>query len=341
MDARKAKVLSAVVDDYITSGEPVGSRTLARRYGFGLSPATLRNELADLEDLGYLDKPHTSAGRVPSDKGYRYYVDQLLVPRPLSPEDVATIRRAYASRVQEVEWFLRQTARLVSAATHYPAVVMAPPLSAARLTRLSLVPVGSGAALMVVETDDGLLEHRIVDLPPGLDPRTLVRIAGAISEELQGAPLADIASRRLTQLERRLGRHAAFLEELLALFEPSAGPGEQIALEGVPELLEYQEFRDAERIRQVWALLQEDRVMNGLLLSTLREPRDGAVTVRIGAEVPVQELHDMAVVAVNWRLGRDAVGRLAVIGPRRMNYGRVLTVLEYVSAELRRALAAP
>jgi heat-inducible transcriptional repressor len=222
-----------------------------------------------------------------------------------------------------------------------PAVVMAPPLSAARLTRLSLVPVGSGAALMVVETDDGLLEHRIVDLPPGLDPRTLVRIAGAISEELQGAPLADIASRRLTQLERRLGRHAAFLEELLALFEPSAGPGEQIALEGVPELLEYQEFRDAERIRQVWALLQEDRVMNGLLLSTLREPRDGAVTVRIGAEVPVQELHDMAVVAVNWRLGRDAVGRLAVIGPRRMNYGRVLTVLEYVSAELRRALAAP
>ena len=336
MDARKAKVLSAVVDDYISSAEPVGSRTLARRYAFGLSPATLRNELADLEDLGYLDKPHTSAGRIPSDKGYRYYVDQLLVPRPLSREDVLQIRRAYEVRVQEVQWFLHQTARLVSAATHYPTLVMAPPLSEVRLARLSFVPVGARSAVMVVETDDALLEHRIVQVPDGVDPQALVDIAAQISRELQGAPLSDIGTTRLAQLERRLGRHAEFLEELLALFEPREATGEQITVEGVPKLLEYPEFQDVERVRQVWGLLSQDRVMHRLLLDPDRRTNDH-VTVRIGAELPMDELHDMAVISVNWHIGRHAVGRLAVVGPRRMDYGRVMTVLEQVSQELRRA----
>jgi heat-inducible transcriptional repressor len=335
VDARKARVLSAVIDDYIRSAEPVGSRTLARRHAFGLSPATLRNELADLEDLGYLDKPHTSAGRVPSDKGYRYYVDRLLVRPQLAPLELERIRQAYRARVQEIQWFLHQTARLVAETTRYPAVVMAPPLSQVRLARLSFVPLGPRSAVMVVETDGGLVEHRVVAVPEGLSSGQLVAVAREVSRELQGLPLTEIAGTRLPQLERRLGRHANFLEELLDLIEAPAVDADQVTLEGMRQLLDYPEFRNVERVREVWSLLTEDTVIHGLLMGA---ESDGGMAVRIGAELPVPALQDLAVVSVSYRVGAKVVGRVAVVGPRRMEYGRVMAVLEQVSEELTHAL---
>jgi heat-inducible transcriptional repressor len=334
VDARKAQVLSAVVADYIRSAEPVGSRTLARRYGFGLSAATLRNELADLEDLGFLDKPHTSAGRVPSDKGYRYYVDKLLVRPGLTAEEAQRIRRAYHQRVQEVQWLLHQTARLVAESTRYPALVMAPPLSQVRLERLSFVPVAAGSAVMVVETDGGLVQHRLVGVPAGLKANELSAMAEEFSRELRGVPLNEVAGLRLPDLERRLGRHGVFLEELLSLFEASDAETDQVTLEGLRQLLDYPEFHSVERVREVWGLLTEDAVMHGLLMGA----NDRELTVQIGRELPVAALQELAVVSVSYRLGGHVVGRVAVVGPRRMDYGHVMSVLEQVSEELNRAL---
>lgn len=333
MDARKAQVLSALIDEYIQSAEPVGSRTLAKRGGFTVSAATLRNELADLEDLGYLDKPHTSAGRVPSDKGYRYYVDRLLIRPTMKPADRRRIQEAYRARIREITWFLHQTARLVADVTHYPTVVMAPPLRDIRLTHLRFVTLSPGRALMVVETDNGLVENRVVSIPAGVETGTLEHIAEALSEELAGAPLSEVASLRLVQLEQRLGQHAQFVEDLLSMVPTGDTEEEHLTVEGVHRLLEYPEFHNVDRMRSVWEALAGDGIMHHLLLDAV----ESGLQVRIGAELPVA-LSDMSIVSASYRLGGRTVGRVAVVGPRRMDYGRVMVILEQVSEELTHAL---
>lgn len=336
MDVRKARVLSAVIDDYIQSAEPVGSQTLAKRYGFGLSSATLRNELADLEELGYLDKPHTSAGRVPSDKGYRYYVDRLLVRRILQPGDLRQIRETYRARFREVEWFLHQTAKLVSAATQYPTLVMAPPMTQVRLQRLSFVPLANDTAIVVIETDAGLIESRVISIPDGLEPMQLARIAEELSQELYGAPLSEVAGTRIRQLERRLGRHAEFLEELLTFMQSGDNEDEQVTVQGALKLLNYPEFQNPDRVRAIWDRLAQDTIVNRLLTES-GNSGDG-VSVQIGTELPVADLSDLSVVSVNYHVAGKVVGRVAVVGPRRMDYGRVMAVLEQVAEELTHAL---
>jgi heat-inducible transcriptional repressor len=211
---------------------------------------------------------------------------------------------------------------------------MAPSPSDVRLRRLSFVPLAPRSAVMVVETDSGLIEHRAVAVPEELSAAQLAQIAEDLSTALRGAPMAELARAHLPQWERRLGRHAAFVEELLSLFEHGETEDEQVTLEGVRQLLDYPEFHNVERVREVWSLLTEDTVIHRLLMGE----DDPGLSVRIGQELPVMALRDLAVVSVSYRAGGRVVGRVAVIGPRRMDYGRVMVVLEQVSEELTRAL---
>ncbi len=335
VDDRKSRVLAAVIDQYLESAEPVGSRTLARRKAFGLSAATLRNELADLEEWGYLDKPHTSAGRVPSDKGYRYYVDRLLVRRTLTAQEADRIRAAYRAHVREATWFLHQTARLLSGVTGYPAVVITPPPPVARLLSLQLLPMGEGGAALLAETDTGLVARRVLSIPADVAPADLARMTAVLSRELAGMPLTDVADVHLVNLERALGRHAALVEELLSLLP--GGDTEQAPLatvEGFDTLFGFPEFHEVERIRAVWALLTRDTFV-GRLLAGLG---DEALAVRIGEELAEAAGRDLSLVGATLRSGGHVLGHVAVIGPRRMDYGHVLAAVEQVAAEWNRAL---
>jgi heat-inducible transcriptional repressor len=327
---RKDQVLSAVIDDYIQTAEPVASRTLARRYGFGLSAATLRNELADLEELGFLDKPHTSAGRVPSDKGYRYYVDRLLVKPALSPADVAHIHQALGARVREIEWFLHQTAKLVSDATHYPALVLTVKAPTARVARLSFTPLSRDAGILVVTTDTGRVENRVVLVPDDVEAAQLAALADELSAELAGVPLGELADR----LARHLDREARALEELVVWLQADDRLDGGASAVGVVKLAQYPEFRDVNRLRAVWELLEQPPVVERLF----GETPAGGVTVRIGAELPVAELADLSVVVASCEVGRQVMGQVAVVGPRRMEYGRVVAILEQVVGELSHVL---
>ncbi len=335
VDDRKSRVLAAVINQYLESAEPVGSRTLARRNGFGLSAATLRNELADLEEWGYLDKPHTSAGRVPSDKGYRYYVDRLLVRRTLPAQEGVRIRAAYRAQVREATWFLQQTARLLSSLTGYPAVVVMPAPRMPRLLSLQLLPLGEGGAALLAETDTGLVAHRILSIPADLAPADLAHMTSVLSRELAGRPLAEVADVHLAYLERALGRHAALVEELLSLLPGGDTDREPLAtVEGFDTLFGLPEFHEVARIRAVWELLTRDTFVGRLLAGLGDEP----MAVRIGRELADMADHDLSLVSATLRSGGQVLGHVAVVGPRRMDYGHVLAAVEQVATEWNRAL---
>ncbi|MCY0898777.1 MAG: heat-inducible transcriptional repressor HrcA [Firmicutes bacterium] len=333
MDARKRRVLEALIDDYIATAEPVGSRTLARKYGLGVSPATIRNEMADLEELGYLEQPHTSAGRVPSDKGYRYYVDEIMRPMVLDVADRERIRHAYQVRVRELHWFIHQTARLVSELTQYPSLVVAPPMDDASLADLSFVPLGEDMVLMVLKTNTGMVENQTLAVPDEFDARKLQRLAQDFTREFRGVAIHELKSRILDPLQGDISRYRELWHLALKWVTGQDDGEDKVSLAGPLNILNYPEFRDVEKVRRVLGFLEKETVVE--LVS--RTTTDG-VKVVIGAESSLDDIQDCSLVTATYRVGGNVVGHLMVLGPRRMHYNRVMSIVEAVSEELTRVL---
>lgn len=334
MDERKRKVLTLLIEDYIATGEPVASRTLTKKYGLAVSPATVRNEMADLEELGYLEQPHTSAGRVPSDRGYRYYVDQILERPYLEPAVLGWIQATYRAGVREVAWFMHQTARLVAEITAYPALVLAPTLAEARLVELGVIEMGTGTAVLVLKTDVGVIENRTVAVPEELSGADLKAIAAEFSKGLEGVALKDLEEEIWHRLRRDLSRYRRFWEAVVD-WTATKGDEERMTISGALNILNYPEFRDVDRLRRVLGFLEAEQEVGRLLMD---HPGGAGVEVMIGTELPADAIRDCSVVTATYQVGGMVVGKLLVLGPRRMKYGRVIGVLEAVSAELSRAL---
>lgn len=333
MDGRKQRVLEALIDDYIATAEPVGSRTLARKYGIGVSSATIRNEMADLEELGYLEQPHTSAGRVPSDKGYRYYVDEIMRPTRLNARDRERIRHAYQVRVRELHWFIHQTARLVSELTLYPSMVVAPPLAQALLADLSFVPLGSDTVLMVLRTSTGMVENQTLAVPDEFDADKLWALAWDFTQEFRGVSLDELKNRILDPLQGDINRYQELWQLAFKWVTGRDGDDDKVSLAGPLNILNYPEFRDVEKVRRVLGFLETKTAVE--LVS--RYFSDG-VQVVIGAESSLDDIQDCSLVTATYRLHGSVVGHLLVLGPKRMQYNRVTSIVEAVSEELSRAL---
>lgn len=334
MDGRKQRVLELLIEDYVNTGEPVGSRTLMRKYQLGVSSATIRNEMADLEDEGYLEHPHTSAGRVPSDKGYRYYVDQLLEKTGLDDALIQWIQASYRARVREITWFMHQTAKLVSDITAYPTLVMAPRLSEARLAELSLIPMRPGLAVLLLRMDSGLIESQTVAVPEELAATDLTAMARDLSSSIEGVPIRNLENAIWRQFKGDLARHRQFWEEMIQRLIEVANDEERMAVSGTRNMLNYPEFRDVDRLGRVLGFFEKETEIDRLVSG--RPPQ--GIEVMIGGELPFNDIQDCSVVTAAYRMGHQVVGRVLVLGPRRMHYGRVIAVLEAVSEELSRAL---
>lgn len=195
MDDRKNKVLQAIIEDYVSTAEPVGSRTIVRKYSLGVSPATIRNEMAELEELGFLEQPHTSAGRVPSDRGYRYYVDCLMESTEASQADQAAIRRTFERKARELDTFIRETTRILSDRTQLTAVMTAPQMQKASFRELRLVPLGGDKAVLVYITDSGFIENQVLELPVEVTMLELHRVSEVLNEQLRGQPVEALSPR--------------------------------------------------------------------------------------------------------------------------------------------------
>lgn len=335
LNDRSRDILRLVVEAFVETGEPVGSRTLSRRLDIGLSPATIRNVMADLEDAGLLYAPHTSAGRLPTDMGVRLFVDGLLQSGQLSSDDRAAIEQQCATAGRSVTQMLEEASTLMSGLSRCAGLVTAPKTDGV-LKHIEFVPLGPGRALVVMVTDSGMVENRVIDLPIGLPSSTLVEATNYLTAKLVGRSIADARNVIAEEIEA----HRAQIDELTAKVvetglatwsDVTSGDGVLI-VSGQSNLLEdVTAIADLERIRSLFSALEAKENLWKLL-----DAAEGAqgVQIFIGAENDLFSLAGCSMIVAPYRGGEDGqkiVGAIGVLGPTRMNYARIIPMVDYTA----------
>jgi len=333
---RARQVLQAVIFEYITTAQPVGSRQLAKRYALALSPATIRNTMADLEELGYLTHPHTSAGRVPTDKAYRLYVDVIAGTGEVGRPDALRLQREVGGARSDIDELMESTSAQLSALSHYAAVILAPPLRHTKLDRVDLMRIGEDRALVVIATETGWGTSRILALDESITAAELRELARTLTERYGGQSFQEIRAR---VSEAVVPADADRLERLAVGLARKAFASiwdKNLFYSGAVELLDQPEFADIASMKAILRTFEEKRQLIELL--TARASASGGVQVLIGSEMPYQELQETSLVAASYKYGDRVLGVLGVVGPRRMPYAKIVPLVDYTARLVSRRL---
>ena len=339
LSEREDQILQTVVQCYITTAEPVGSRTIVKRFGLDLSPATVRNVMADLEEAGYLQQLHTSSGRVPTDQGYRYYVDHLMRVQQLTLAERARIERELSGQLEDADEALRQTSQLLALVAHQAGIVEAPDNAAAEVRYIEVIPVATSRAALLIADSHGRMHTVMLPTEEALQEAELTRLNNFLNQHLRGVTFDDLAAlmhktmRSHLHEERRLAERALHLMNLI----PVGRPG-QLYLEGTSTLFEQPEFRDVDKAREVFGVLEERDRLVELLRRRMAGRGQGVPQVLIGSESQEPGFREISVVASPYRVGSETVGVLGVLGPKRMPYGRLTSIVDYTAGILSRLL---
>lgn len=329
---RKKKILEVIIRDYINTAEPVGSRTLSKRYDLGISPATIRNEMADLEDLGFLVQPHTSSGRVPTQKAYRFYVDEVMEIGKLARAVRNDIHRGYLNVSTELENTMAHTASLLSTLTNYTAVVMSPRGSFANLKHVQLVPLIRDRVLMILVSREGIATEVELTLSEEIDASEALRLSNVINTMLGQASFMDLGETLLDRfealrpVERRL--LSEVIRELKAVVKTK---NSEVQAKGVTNLLAYPEFNDVGKIRQLVEVIEEKSILTDILSE---DSGNQIIRITIGNENDNENLKEFSIVTTTYELGGEIMGAFGIFGPTRMNYDKVTSVMGTIRDEL-------
>lgn len=336
LNERKKKILQIIIEDYISSAEPVGSRTIARKYDLGLSPATIRNEMSDLELLGYLEQPHTSAGRIPSAQAYRFYVDALIEPGTLTDNDMALIDGWYNERRRNIDDIFQSTAKILSRMTQNVSMVLTNQQTIANFCYLKFLPLDSQHSILCIVADDGSIDTNVVDIPLGMSSEEMDYLAGKMSKLLEDRNLSDISVEILQNVHTDVVEDKLIFSSLLQAVRKMTGRRQEqkVFLGGTKQLLNQPEFRDVERVRNLLGILEEEKVLKDLL----QGGEDSGLKVTIGSENKFTGIQDCSMVQATYRLNGQIVGTMAVLGPTRMEYGKVISVMDYLHKYLKTIL---
>lgn len=336
LNERKKKILQIIIEDYISSAEPVGSRTIARKYDLGLSPATIRNEMSDLELLGYLEQPHTSAGRIPSAQAYRFYVDALIEPGTLTDNDMALIDGWYNERRRNIDDIFQSTAKILSRMTQNVSMVLTNQQTIANFCYLKFLPLDSQHAILCIVADDGSIDTNVVDIPLGMSSEEMDYLAGKMSKLLEDRNLSDISVEILQNVHTDVVEDKLIFSSLLQAVRKMTGRRQEqkVFLGGTKQLLNQPEFRDVERVRNLLGILEEEKVLKDLL----QGGEDSGLKVTIGSENKFTGIQDCSMVQATYRRNGQIVGTMAVLGPTRMEYGKVISVMDYLHKYLKTIL---
>ena len=336
LNERKKKILQIIIEDYISSAEPVGSRTIASKYDLGLSPATIRNEMSDLELLGYLEQPHTSAGRIPSAQAYRFYVDALIEPGTLTDNDMALIDGWYNERRRNIDDIFQSTAKILSRMTQNVSMVLTNQQTIANFCYLKFLSLDSQHAILCIVADDGSIDTNVVDIPLGMSSEEMDYLAGKMSKLLEDRNLSDISVEILQNVHTDVVEDKLIFSSLLQAVRKMTGRRQEqkVFLGGTKQLLNQPEFRDVERVRNLLGILEEEKVLKDLL----QGGEDSGLKVTIGSENKFTGIQDCSMVQATYRLNGQIVGTMAVLGPTRMEYGKVISVMDYLHKYLKTIL---
>lgn len=331
---RQRLILNAIVDNYIHSAEPVGSRTISKRDGIGFSSATIRNEMADLEELGYLEQPHTSAGRVPSTKGYRFYVDNLIQPQHISTDETSRLKQLFAERINHIEQVIESTAAILSQMTNYTSIVLGPEIFEHRLKHIQIVPLNETQAVAIIVTNTGRVENKLFELPVGVQAGEIEKLVNLLNNKLSDVPLWQLRQHLYQEIAGEMRRHTEQYEEMLHVIENSFNKEEdRVFLRGATKIMNQPEFRDVEKVKDILELLEQ----NDQLLRLFGTPTDG-MQIRIGQENNLDAIKQCSVITTSYYLEGKPVGMIGILGPTRMEYGKVIAVLDYLAEGLSRML---
>lgn len=335
IDDRKIKILEAIINDYIKTGEPVGSRTIAKNHDLGVGSATIRNEMSDLEEMGYLEQPHTSAGRIPSSKGYRLYVDSMMDKPILSKEEDLKIKEyVLNSAMLEVNKIVKNASTLLSELTHLTCIVKTPSMSMSTLKSIQIVRMDDQNLLAVIVTDGGLIKNQIIRVNESPSVEVLSGINKILNQRLVHLSIEEINLEVINNLKLDLhGYDEVFNAMLPALYQClKEDDTSRVFMEGTTNIFNYPEYNDIEKAKQILSLLHNKDCVVELI-----EP-ESDITIKIGDENYIPEAKECSVISAEYSLGDSAKGTIGLIGPRRINYSKVIAIMAQVMKELNNTL---
>lgn len=333
LSERKMTILKAVVRNYLETGEPVGSRTISKYTDLNLSSATIRNEMADLEELGLIVQPHTSAGRIPSDAGYRLYVDAMMEEKT---REVEELKENLLEKEERLDQLLKQTAKLLATNTNYATMVSAPSIHKNKLKLIQLSRVHPRQLLTVVVVEGNVIKNSIINITEDINEETVLKLNILLNTHLNGMSIDEINLGLIATLKQQAGIHSSIVSEVIDAVADAIHEEEDLEIytSGANNIFKYPELADNKNASEIISNLEEKRVLNELVVQTLSKDSETGIQVYIGEESPVDTMKDCSIVTATYELGDGMKGTIGIIGPKRMDYEKVVDNLKGVMRSL-------
>ena len=333
LSERKVKILQAIIRNYLETGEPVGSRTISKYTDLNLSSATIRNEMSDLEEMGYILQPHTSAGRIPSDKGYRLYVDTMMEQKD---REIEEMKEVMVQKEDKMDQLLKQVAKLLAVNTNYASMITTPTIHTNKLKFIQLSRVDVNQLLAVVVVEGNVIKNNIIHTAEELDDETILKLNILLNTHLNGLALEEINLGMISSLKQQAGIHSEIVADVIDAIAESIHAEEDLEVytSGANNIFRYTELADQQKASSIINTFEEKQLLTELVQENLSDDNNTGIQVYIGEETPIQSMKDCSVVTATYELGEGMRGTIGIIGPKRMDYDKVIGTLKTITHQL-------
>lgn len=333
LDERKLKILQAIIRNYLETGEPVGSRTISKYTDLNLSSATIRNEMADLEELGYIIQPHTSAGRIPSDKGYRLYVDMLMQDKEAEVEEMKEI---LIEKADKMENLLKQVAKLLAVNTNYATMVTTPKYRSRKVKFIQLTEVDNNQLLAIIVLEGNIVKNKMINITDPINKDIVLKLNIVLNTFLQGLDLSEINLGLIQKMKEQADGYSTVVSDILDAIAKAISEEDdvQIFTSGATNILKYPELNDMEKATELLYTFEEKKQLTELMINEAENEENRGIQVYIGNETPVESMKDCAVVTATYQIEEGVYGKVGIIGPKRMDYEKVVSTLQNLMNQL-------
>ncbi|WLR43998.1 heat-inducible transcriptional repressor HrcA [Bacillus carboniphilus] len=331
LTGRQLNILQVIVDGFIHSGQPIGSRTLSKKQDILYSSATIRNDMADLEEMGLIEKTHSSSGRIPSEKGYRYYVDHLISPQKLKKDEIVVIKSVFAEKIYELERIVQNSAKILSDLTNYTSIILGPKFTENKLKRIQIIPINDDTVVAIIVTSNGYVSNRTISFPESIDPSEIERMVNILNDRLVGVPLQQLKNKIYKEVAVLLRENLENYDSLIQLLSGtlSIDEKEKLYFGGKTNIFKQPEFHDVAMMRSFMQLIEKEESLYPLL-----HANQTGIKVKIGTENDAVEMKNCSLITATYSIGGSQLGTIGVIGPTRMEYSRVISLIQLVANDL-------